>query len=140
MKAVHKEAYKGYEITVNATFDDNTGVRISKDHDWCMGEVILSCKITDSRGKVNETFNTSQDYDIGSDKYQIAFQRKFNRSGFLNLKKEYYIVHIADEYNRVLPLFIERAKREVDYLAYSENKKKSNQEITDGLPDSLKNL
>lgn len=140
MKIVHEEAYRGLKIVIRATFDDQIGIRLNSKEKWHRGEVILNCDIIDIDKEIIKTFNTSRDYDTGNYEFQITYQRKFNRTGFFNMKKDYYIVHIKDEYQRVLDLYIRRVVKYVDNILDEKERKKINQEITDGLPDSLLSL
>lgn len=140
MKLVHEEEYKGLKIVIRATFEDKMGVRLNSDSKWHMGAVYLYGEIKEGHAKIVKTFDTQHDYDIGYDDYQITYKRVYKRTGILKLKKEYHIIHIKDEYEKVLPLFVERMKVVADDYRDEENRKKRNKETTDGLPDSLSGL
>lgn len=140
MKVVHEEVYREVKISVRALFKDDRGIRINSESEWLMGSVYLCSEIKDDKGKSLKVFDTQHDYDIGYDDYQIEYKRKHERVGLLKLKRKCSIIHISEEYDRVLPLFIQRVKIEVDAYRDMKDRGSRNKKITDGLPDSLNNL
>lgn len=139
MKTVKEFHYKGYVINIAAEYSEDTGVKV--DGEWKYGEVILYCTVYDIIGnKVLRLDSLLGQFMEHGSKFYIGHENTPERYGFLKLKKRYIYTHISEEYERVFPEFLDYCKTRVDELRIEDTKEKYLQRVTDGLPDSLKDL
>lgn len=135
-KVVHNEKIDDYLLVVTAKYENETATKIKEE--WFEGRVVVECCVYDKNNSLIASYdNKSDNYDYP---YHIGFKRKYERYGFMKLRKREYMVHISDEYERVLPLLLESSRGIARKLVEKETKKNLAQYMTDGLPDSLKNL
>lgn len=136
-KIIHGETYKGLHIVLSAKYSNTRSIKVNgKLH---AGKVILYCEIFDgesSVASVDSLFGCIHEYSP----HRIGYDRKYERYGFLKLKRKEHLVHISDEYDRVYPLFLDYCRAKAGAIVKRMNRDKDAQEITDGLPDSLKIL
>lgn len=139
MKTVKEFQYKGHMISIAAEYSEDAWVVV--DGEWKHGEVLLYCTVYDAVGnKVLEFDSLSDQFWEPDPRFFIAHKNTPERYGFLKLKKRYIYTHISEEYERIFPEFVEYCKTEVDKLCIEDTKEKYLQSVTDGLPDSLKDL
>lgn len=138
MKIVHEEWHKELLVLVKAKYFDDYSIKV--DGEWHKGRVVLKCEIYNRVGDVVREFDDGLGMWSSGGKFSITFKRKYNRQGFLKLKRIVSIEHISDEYDRVLPLFIEESLEIAEGYVEKEYRNKNNKLVTDGLPDSLKGL
>ncbi len=140
-KIVHEEEYKNHSIEISARFVDSYGIKLNNK--WHNGAVYIEGVIRDSEHKERCRLSVDNNHpfrDYDESPYAIMYHSERVRYGFLKLKSYKKLIHISDEYERVLPLFIKRCKDEVDRLVREQEMKNYEQNVTDGLPDSLKEL
>ena len=135
---VHEKWYDNHLIEITARYTDDYEEWINGDR--YTGLVLLSCNIINNTGDTIKTSNNHSEVFSSDENHTIRFQRKVDRYGFMKLKRKYSVIHIADEYERVLPLFLEYCREIVDRLARKQKRDIDCKKITDGLPDSLRDL
>ncbi|MCM3109898.1 hypothetical protein [Lederbergia lenta] len=137
-KIVHEEVYKDHIVKISAEYKKDYGIKVNGE--WYYGRIDLHGEILDNTGNYLTTISNDEYRHYENSKYAIMFHRQYIRYGFMKLRKEYSVIHISDEYERVFPLFLDRCHKYVDNVVEDNAVKLSEQEITDGLPDSLKEL
>src|SRR5690606_22777040 len=134
-KLVHEETYKEHSVKVYAEYIDDYEMQVNDE--WFEGRVMFYA--TAEKKNANKPVEIYPN-PIDDNDFWVSFKRKVERYGFLKLRKQYSIVHISEEYERVFPLLLSYCKKRVDKIADREERMKHNQKITDGLPDSLREL
>ena len=138
-KVIHNEKIKDLLMKVTAKYENKNAIKVNDN--WVEGRVILKCQIYNTKNELVLSFNNKCDSSISEEyPYHIGFKRKYERYGFLNIRRKEYLVHISEEYNRVYPLFLEYCQLKTKSLSRVLDRDNEAQKITDGLPDSLKDL
>lgn len=136
-KIVHSEMCSGLLLEISAKYRDDHSIKVNGK--WYDGRVILYCKIFDD-GELIINFNSAMGSLHQNSLYYIAYGRKHERYGFLKLKKKTHLIHISEVYDKVYPSFLEYCRSKASAMARTIQRERNEQEIVDGLPDSLKAL
>jgi hypothetical protein len=135
MKVVKEFWHLRYLIIIKAEFTNETARKIKGK--WYHGGIVLKGEVRDELGDLLfEGLFGENRYLFGYER--IGFEPTYRK--FLGVKIESGVEHISDVYERKMKEFEEELKNKVKTIIKDNEIKRYEQAITDGLPDSLKEL
>lgn len=143
-KLLLEEIKEGYTLKIYGKHENMYGVIV--DGVRFSDNIILSYDILDRAGNVVNYGATYHELDqifendYTDSEFYIGYKRVLERYGFMKLRKNFYVKHISEVYDEVFPLYLKLCQARMDNVIKREEKELDSQQITDGLPDSLKQL
>lgn len=136
-KRVEHFVYRGHEIIINAEYDNWTDFGINFKGDFLGEAVYLTYEVRNPDNGIFAVMDKRTIQQLDQVSLVVTHQKRRNKN---KIKNRYDLIHLSESYQPKLDSLIKKIKYQIDYSIDGSDELRSNQEITNGIPGSLKGL